>query len=68
MKFVKGGLGSGFGGLDNDVDSPRGPAMVKATSFMNKRRKRGSSNQKFVRTPAKEQASIDLLRKHVNGG
>ena len=69
MAFVNGGLGSGFGGLDKDVDSPRSTPMVKTTSFMNKRNKRGSSNTKsFQRTPGKDQTSIELLRKHLSGG
>ena len=69
MTFVKGSLGTGFGGLDQDADSPRAPVMLKTTSFMNKRNKRGGSNTKsYIRTPAKEQTSIDLLRKHVSGG
>ena len=72
MSFVNGGLGAGFGGLDQELldegITPRAQ-MLKTTSFMNKRSTRGGSNKNgFVRTPAKEQMSIDLLNQNENKG
>ena len=72
MAFVNGGLGTGFGGLDQELldegITPRA-TMLKTTSFMNKRSLRGGSNQNgFVRTPAKDQMSIDLLNQNENKG
>lgn len=65
MAFVNGGLGAGFGGLDQELledgITPRAQ-MLKTTSFMNKRSQRANSNHNgYIRTPAKEKMSIDLL-------
>ena len=73
MAFVNGGLGTGFGGLDQELldegITPRA-TMLKTTSFMNKRSKRGSSNHNngYARTPGKDQMSIDLLNQNENKG
>lgn len=72
MAFVTGGLGTGFGGLDQElIDegiTPRA-TMLKTTSFMNRRSLRAGSNPNgYARTPAKDQMSIDLLSQNENKG
>jgi hypothetical protein len=72
MAFVNGGLGTGFGGLDQELldegITPRA-TMLKTTSFMNKRSLRaGSTQNAFARTPAKDKMSIDLLNQNENKG
>ena len=66
MAFVKGGLGSGFGGLDQDVESPRDTSKLKRTSVMGKRNNRGSSNKNTYnsKTPVKDK-TMELLNKHL---